>query len=159
MNTTAGHIEVVPAGTDDASIVHTMVRELAAHEGSLGSVSTTVERWGELLVHPDVVVLIARADGDAVGYVSAVRALHLWSGVDVVLLDDLYVRAPWRGRGVGPLLMRAVADRHAGLAVGWEVDEGDLAGQRFFLHLGARLRRKVIAWWQPSVDDQPMPSR
>jgi hypothetical protein len=31
----------------------------------------------------------------------------------------------------------------------WEVEEGNLAGQRFYVRLGARLRRKVVAWWEP----------
>ncbi|MFN8024650.1 MAG: GNAT family N-acetyltransferase [Acidimicrobiales bacterium] len=155
-------VEIVAAGPDDAALVHVLVRELAAHEGSSSDVTTTVERWRELLAHDDVHVLLALVDGDPVGFVSAVRKLHLWTGRDIVALDDLWVRPDWRNRQIGESLMRALADRHPGLAVRWEVDEGNLAGQRFYLRLGARLRRKVVAWWQPTADadaGQPSPSR
>jgi GNAT superfamily N-acetyltransferase len=159
MSATTDAIVVRAADPDDAAVVHAMVRELAAHEGAPGSITTTVERWRELLGSADVVVLIARAGRDDIGYVSAVRALHLWSGGDILAMDDLYVRAAWRDRGVGAILLGAITERHTGLAVRWEIDEGNLAGQRVSLRLGARLRRKVVAWRPPPVDDQPSPSR
>ena len=142
---------IVRADPTHAATVHTLVRELAAHEGSLAAATTGEQRWGELLARDDVTVLLAIHEGEPVGYVSAVAKLHLWSGCEIVALDDLYVRASFRNSGVGERLMRARAHR-SGAPIRWEVDEGNLAGQRFYLRLGARLRRKVVAWWEPDAD-------
>lgn len=146
------HVDVRPAGPADATVVWTMVRELAAHEGSLAAARTAPRRWAELLADDTVTVLVARIDGEPVGYVSAVRTLHLWSGRPVLALDDLYVRPGDRGHGVGEELMRALAASQPGHRIRWEVEEGNLAGQRFYVRLGAHLRRKVVAWW-----DAPAP--
>lgn len=131
-----------------------MVRELAAHEGSLDSVTSHEQRWREMLTDANVTVLIASMRGEPIGFVSAVRRLHLWSGREIVALDDLYVRAGARDRGVGEALMRALADRSGEQLIRWEVEESNLAGQRFYVRLGAKLRRKVIAWWDPTGSDR-----
>ena len=75
-----------PADADD---VAGMVREIAAHEDQSTHVHVDGGQWRTLLARPDVVVLLAERDGRAVGYVSAVRQLHLWTGGDVLALDDL----------------------------------------------------------------------
>lgn len=145
-------VRIVVAEPGDAAAVSAMVRELAAHEGSLDAVAADAQRWGEMLGEPDVTVLMAVADDDEpIGFVSAVRRLHLWSGTEIVGLDDLYVRSSARNSGVGEALMRALAARSGAQPIRWEVEEGNLAGQRFYLRLGARLRRKVVAWWDPTT--------
>jgi GNAT superfamily N-acetyltransferase len=144
-------LRIMQAAPENAPAVHAMVRELAVHEGALAAVATDEEGWRELLGDDRVSVLVATVDGEPVGYVSAVRSLHLWSGREVMALDDLYVRAPARDRGIGEALMRELAARCDGLPLRWEVEEGNLAGQRFSVALGARLRRKVVAWWHPGV--------
>ena len=93
----------------DAPHVAAMVREIAAHEDQAGQVHVRDQHWRHLLDRPDVVVLLAERDGEAVGYVSAVRQLHLWTGSDVLDLDDLYVRPGHRDGGVGRQLMAALA--------------------------------------------------
>ncbi len=151
----AGEVHIVVAGPSDAADVFTMVRELASHEASLDALAVTERRWREMLTDDEVTVLLAIIDGQPVGYVSAVRKLHLWSGEDIVALDDLYVRAAARNAGVGEALMRALAERCGDRLLRWEVDEGNLSGQRFYLRLGARLRRKVVGSWRPSAADEP----
>lgn len=132
-------------------MVSTMVRELAAHEGSLHVVTSDAQRWCEMLGDRNVTVLLAVADDEPIGFVSAVRRLHLWSGTDIVALDDLYVRSGARNNGVGEALMLALAERAGEMPIRWEVDEGNIAGQRFYVRLGARVRRKVVAWWSPAT--------
>ncbi len=144
----AAGLRIVRAEPAHAVTIRTLMRELAAHEGSLAAATTSEQRWSELLARDDVTVLLATVEGEPVGYVSAVATLHLWSGDEIVTLDDLYVRPAFRNTGVGERLMRALACRPE-LAIRWEVEEGNLAGQRFYLRLGARLRRKVVAWWEP----------
>ncbi|MGY1693702.1 MULTISPECIES: N-acetyltransferase family protein [unclassified Geodermatophilus] len=137
----------------DAATVAAMVREIAAHEDQAEHVHVTDERWQQLLGRPDVLVLLAERDGAAVGYVSAVRRLHLWTGGDVLDLDDLYVRPGCRDGGVGRRLMAALAALAAPeqLLVRWGVEADNVDAQRFYRRLGATLRPKVVAAWTPAA--------
>lgn len=156
----AVEVRIVTADRTHAALVRTLMRELAAYEHSLDVATTTEQRWRELLDHHDVTVLLAMIGDEPAGFVSAVRRLHLWSGEAIVALDDLYVRAPFRNAGVGEALMRALAAR-SDRPIRWEIGEDNLAAQRFYLRLGARLHRKVIAWWHPDADvaTPDLPSR
>jgi ribosomal protein S18 acetylase RimI-like enzyme len=155
MRTAASIVDVRRAAPADAPVVLTMVREIAAHEGGspagADDVSGTSETWAAMLARPDVVVLIAERDGIPVGYVSAVRRLHLWLGTDILGLDDLFVREGYRDAGVGRLLMSTLAGLAAPeqLAIRWEMRADNVAAQRFYRRLGASLRTKTIAFWRP----------
>jgi ribosomal protein S18 acetylase RimI-like enzyme len=149
MKTAASIVEVRRAGPEDAGTVLTMVREIAASEGDVTDVVSDLDAWTAMLARPEVVVLVAERDGHPVGYVSALRRLHLWLGTDILALDDLFVREGFRDAGVGRLLMRELAALADGMLVRWEVQEDNVAAQRFYRSLGATLRRKVIAFWRP----------
>ena len=140
------------AGPSDATAVHDMVRELAAHEGSLEDVLAGPAEWRALLAHPEVVVLIAEVAGEPVGFTSTVRRLHLWSGRHLIALDDLYVRPGHSNGGVGRDLMKEVAEIawKDDLPVVWGVRLDNHAGQRFYARLGASLSTKMTASWTPS---------
>jgi len=146
-------VQVRDAGPDDATVVLTMVREIAAHEGTASDVAGSPQSWAAMLARPDVVVLLAERDGVPAGYVSAVRKLHLWLGRDIYALDDLYVRDGYRDAGVGRLLMHELARLAYAedMVVRWEVAEQNAAAQRFYRRLGATLRTKVIAAWTPEA--------
>jgi ribosomal protein S18 acetylase RimI-like enzyme len=154
---TQGPIEALPAVTvrratsRDARALHVLLLELADHEGDGHHVHVDVDRWGEMLAEPRVVVLLAEAAGAPVGYVSAVHQLNLWLGRDILGLDDLYVRSAARGQGVGELLMSELA-RHASteqMLIRWEMRADNDGAKRFYRRLGATLRTKVIAAWLP----------
>jgi ribosomal protein S18 acetylase RimI-like enzyme len=151
MTTTTAPVTVRRAGPDDAATVLLLVREIAAHEGDASDVASDLACWREMLARPDVLVLLAERDGHPVGYVSAVRRLHLWLGRDLLGLDDLFVRDGHRDAGVGRLLMTELGALAAadGLLVRWEMREDNTAAQRFYRRLGATLRTKVIAAWRP----------
>ncbi|RFU21846.1 GNAT family N-acetyltransferase [Geodermatophilus marinus] len=110
-------------------------------------------RWHGLLERPEVVVLLAERDGAAVGYVSAIRQLHLWTGGDVLDLDDLNVRPGHRDAGVGRRLTTALARLAAPeqLLIRWGTEVDDLDAQRSYRRLGATLRPKVLAAWPPAA--------
>ncbi|WP_446212822.1 N-acetyltransferase family protein [Micromonospora sp. IBSANI012] len=144
-------VHVRPAEPDDAPVVHTLVREIAAHEGDSEHAIVTVDEWRTILGRPDVTVLLAERAGEPLGYVSAQRRLHLWSGRDILALDDLYVRPHARDAGVGHWLMVTLARSAAAgrLAIRWEVKPDNESAQRFYRRLGATLSTKVIAGWRP----------
>jgi ribosomal protein S18 acetylase RimI-like enzyme len=137
----------------DAADVATMVAEIAAHEDQSGHVHVDVEQWRALLGRPEVIVLLAERGGQAVGYVSALRQLHLWTGGDVLNLDDLYVRPGQRDGGIGQRLMAALAGLAAPeqLLIRWGMEVDNVDAQRFYRRLGATLRPKVLAAWTSSA--------
>jgi ribosomal protein S18 acetylase RimI-like enzyme len=137
----------------DAADVTAMVAEIAAHEDQAAHVQVSDDQWAALLARPDVLVLVAARGGAAVGYVSAVRQLHLWTGGDVLDLDHLYVRPGHRDAGVGRQLMAALAAVAAPeqLLIRWGMEAGNVDAQRFYRRLGATLRPKVLAAWTPSA--------
>lgn len=139
----------VPA---DADTVHCLVGEIAAHQNQSEHVTTTASQWREILARDDVTVLLAERDQEAVGYVSAVRRLHLWSGQDVIALDDLYVRPDSRDLGIGRALMIELARTTTPeqLTITWGVQPDNEAAQRFYQRLGATLHQKVVAAWPPA---------
>ena len=141
------------AGPQDADLIGVMVRELAAYQDESEHVRITPDRWRELLDGDDVIVLIAESAGQAAGYVSALRRPHLWSGDDILALDDLYVREQHRDGGVGRSLMLELARLALPqrLTIAWGVQPGNDDAQRFYRRLGANLRQKVTASWSPTA--------
>lgn len=151
--TTATDLLIRRADAADAALVRTLLGELATHEDTADAVRATADDWSRMLADPSVVVLLGFVDDRPVGYVSGIRQLNLWLGGDMFAMDDLYVRAEARDRGVGGRLMAALAEYAApdGLLITWGVREDNDAGHRFYRRLGARLRTKVVAAWQPSA--------
>ncbi|MGK5114975.1 MULTISPECIES: N-acetyltransferase family protein [unclassified Geodermatophilus] len=146
-------ITVRRASPADAGDVAAMVGEIAAHEDQTAHVHVDVEQWRTLLARPEVTVLLAERGRAPVGYVSAVRQLHLWSGGDVLALDDLYVRPGHRDAGVGRALMAALAAVAAPeqMLIRWGMEVENVDAQRFYRRLGATLRHKVTAAWTPAA--------
>lgn len=149
----ASTVTIRRAAPADAATVQTLVLEIAAHEGDTHHVRVTAERWEQLLGRDDVVVLVAERDGRALGYTSAVRRLHLWSGGDVLAVDDVWVRPGERSAGLGRRLLTAMARVAApeGLTLTWGVEPENAGAQRFYAGLGATLRDKVLAGWSPDA--------
>jgi GNAT superfamily N-acetyltransferase len=150
---TAAAITIRRATSDDAAVVATMVAEIAAHEDQAAHVHVDEAQWRTLLARPEVTVLLAERDSAAVGYISALRQLHLWTGGDVLNLDDLYVRPGHRDAGVGRQLMAALAAL-AGpeqLLIRWGMEIDNVDAQRFYRRLGATLWPKILAAWPPSA--------
>ena len=135
----------------DAATVQMLLLELADHEHSAHAVHVDVDGWDRILARPDVLVLLSFLDGKPVGYVSGVFELNLWQGRPIFAMDDLYVRAAARDRGIGGRLMAALAAEvlDQGLLITWGVAADNVDGHRFYERLGATLRAKIVASWQP----------
>jgi ribosomal protein S18 acetylase RimI-like enzyme len=144
-------VQIRRAGIQDAATVLELLLELAEYEHTAHAVHASVDDWTRMLADPSVVVLVARVDGRPVGYVSGIRQLNLWTGGDIFAMDDLYVRGEARDHGIGGGLMAALAEYAGrdGLLITWGVREDNDAGHRFYRRLGATLRTKMVAAWQP----------
>ncbi|MBA2956170.1 GNAT family N-acetyltransferase [Nocardioides sp. MAH-18] len=157
-------VQIRRATVEDAATVLTLLLELAAHEHTAHAVHATLDDWRCMLANPAVLVLLAVSDDQPVGYVSGIRQLNLWLGRDIFAMDDLYVRAEARDRGIGGRLMAALADHLTSQTddrplITWGVRDDNDAGHRFYERLGARLRTKVVAAWTPNAYGSYVSSR
>jgi GNAT superfamily N-acetyltransferase len=89
---------------------------------------------------PAAHVLLARTDGQVVGFAAY---SFLWPAAGLthsLYLKELYVGQAWRGRGVGTALMRRIREvaATAGCSrVEWTTDDDNSAAKRFYEALGA----------------------
>ncbi len=123
-----------PATANDAALLLAMIRELAEFERMPDKVQNREQDllrdgFGE---HPRFRSLIAEWDGQTAGYAVFFDYYSTWSG-PALYLEDVFVREPFRGRGIGKALMAAVA-RAA-------VEE-----QRYGIHWA------VLDWNQKAID-------
>lgn len=132
----------------DAATVVSLMGELAEHQNQGSAMTVSVDRMRELLTRPEITYLMAERGERAMGYVSWVERISLWSGSDYLALDDLFVRAGERGQGIGERLMLAVSEVADGRVIRWEVAAANVAAQRFYQRIGADLTTKTICRWQ-----------
>jgi GNAT superfamily N-acetyltransferase len=126
-----------------------MIRELAEFEHELDLVTITEEELvrdgsGD---NPRFRALIAEWDGQPAGYALFFNYFSTWAGRGL-FLEDLFVRAPFRGRGFGRALLAAVAriaveERCYGIH--WEVLDWNEKAIEMYKALGAEFRDQ----WRP----------
>jgi GNAT superfamily N-acetyltransferase len=63
-----------------------------------------------MLDNPNGCVLVAQGDGQVVGMCSGQLLISTAEGGPALLVEDVVIGEPWRGRGVGRLLMEAISD-------------------------------------------------
>jgi len=103
------HIRV--AAATDARLLVEMIRELAEFERELGQVDATAE---DLLregfgANPRFEALIGEWDGAPVAYAVYFFTFSTWSGRRSLFVEDLFVRAEFRRKGIGKAMLRHMA--------------------------------------------------
>ncbi len=104
----------------DAAVVLSLIKELAAYERLADQVVATEEDIQGALFsdQPIVEVIIGRYDDEPVGFALFFHNFSTFLGRPGLYLEDLYVRAAFRGRGFGRRLLAYVArlavDRQCG---------------------------------------------
>jgi len=142
-------LRIRPATVDDTALLRTMIRELAEFEHELQWVTIREEdlvREG-FCEHPRFRSLIAEWDGQPAGYAVFFPYFSTWVGRGL-FLEDLFVREPFRGRGIGTALLAsvariAVAERCYGIH--WEVLDWNERAIEMYKELGAEFRDR----WRP----------
>lgn len=105
-----------PATRADAPEILAMVKELAAFEREPDAVVATVEDlerdgWGDGAGRGPVfeALMAVSLEGTPLGFALFFHNYSTWRGRPGLYVEDLYVRPEGRGRGVGALLLQAVA--------------------------------------------------
>jgi GNAT superfamily N-acetyltransferase len=133
----------------DAPRLVEMIRELAEYEKELDQVDATAE---DLLREgfgksPHFEALIGEWDGAPVAYAVYFFTFSTWSGRQSLFVEDLFVRAEFRRKGIGKAMLRhmAVIARERGCyGMRWEVLNWNTPAIEFYRSLGASLQSEWV---------------
>lgn len=133
-------VSISPAGPADADVLIPLMREFYAGEGLPFDEAVLRGALAELWEQPlHGGAWLARAGDEPVGYGVLCCGFSLeYRGRDA-FVDELYVRAQWRDRGVGNRLLDAVEARCRAegiAALHLEVDHDNPAGRRLYTRRG-----------------------
>lgn len=134
-------LSVRPATLDDVGLLRSLIRELAEFEHELGrcvieEADLARDGFGP---NPKFRALIAEWDGKAAGYAIFFNYYSTWAGAGVYL-EDVFVRLPFRGKGIGTALLAAVAQiasQENSCGMRWEVLDWNERAIDLYKALGA----------------------
>jgi GNAT superfamily N-acetyltransferase len=139
----------------DATEIERMIRDLVAFEGNTGTLAFTVEQLAAALSGslPRLRALVAEDDKGLVGFVSYTIDFAIWTGGDVIRVDDVFIRERARKSGVGTSLMLRIAELAlaGGMTCRWEIEPSNLGAQYFYGTLGVDVREKMVARWDQAA--------
>jgi GNAT superfamily N-acetyltransferase len=125
----------------DASIVMSLVRELADFERLAHEVVGDEAMLREALAAGHSAALVAEDDGEPIGLALYFHNFSTFLARRGIYLEDLYVKPAFRKQGVGRALLRRLAriavDRGCG-RFEWAVLDWNAEAMRFYESLGAR---------------------
>jgi GNAT superfamily N-acetyltransferase len=138
-----------PATVDDVTLLRTLIRELAEFEHELElcvieEVDLVRDGFG---ANPSFRALIADWDGQPAGYALFFGYYSTWAGRRL-FLEDLFVREPFRGGGIGKALLASVARiavQEDCYGMQWEV----LGWNEKAIELYKSLEAEFLDQWRP----------
>ncbi|MFL6373900.1 MAG: GNAT family N-acetyltransferase [Pyrinomonadaceae bacterium] len=104
-------ITVKPFERSDVEAVLGLLHEFAEYENLIEFLEVTTHRIETAFFADGSVVegLIARADGEAIGYAFFYPNFASFRGQRGFYLEDIYIRESYRGKGVGEQMLRELA--------------------------------------------------
>lgn len=130
------------ATREDVGLILALIRELAEYEREPDAViadeaTLAGQLFGE---RPGAEVVIAQVEGQPAGFALFFHNFSTWLGRRGLYLEDLFVRPPYRGLGVGKRLMaylaRLAVERGCG-RFEWSVLDWNAPAIEFYRRLGA----------------------
>ena len=128
MPATPAPLRIEAAVLADVPLILGFIRELAEYERMLERVVATEELLREQLFgeRPGAEVVIARWEGEPVGFALFFHNFSTFLGRRGLYLEDLFVRPAYRGKGVGRALLshlaRTAVRRGCGRVEWWVLD-------------------------------------
>jgi GNAT superfamily N-acetyltransferase len=150
-------LRIRPATIDDAALLVTMIRELAAYEHELDLVTITEEQLKQdgFGGNPRFRALMAECDQQPAGYALFFGCYSTWRGLGL-FLEDLFVREAFRGCGIGKALLAGVAQigvKEDCYGIRWEVLGWNEKAIELYKALGAEFEDR---WRQVVLSGQAM---
>jgi len=139
------NIAITPASEADVPVIREFIRGLAEYEKLAHHFVATEDGLRRTLfgVRPYAEVLIARVDGEPVGFALFLHSYSTFLAQPGIWLEDLFVLPAMRSRGVGKALLRAVAkiahERQCG-RMEWSVLDWNEPAIEFYRRVGADIK-------------------
>jgi GNAT superfamily N-acetyltransferase len=142
-------VTIAPLTPAEVPTLLELVRELARFEKLEHEVVATVESLNEALFGKQTVAgaLLARGDGEVAGYAIYFFTFSSFVGRAGIWLEDVYVRPPFRKRGLGRQLIEAVARVGVERGCGrfeWTALDWNERALEFYRGLGAQVRKEWV---------------
>jgi GNAT superfamily N-acetyltransferase len=132
------------ADGDSTELLLVLMEEFYAYGAIAYDPAVARRALAELLATPSLgVVWLVESESQPIGYAVVAFGFSLELGGRDAILDELYVREPYRGKGVGRSVLCVVEEtcRERGVrALHVEVDETDERAQGFYASAGFRSR-------------------
>jgi GNAT superfamily N-acetyltransferase len=133
------------ARPSDRALIFTLVRELADYEKLSAEVDATEDTVANALFGDTPVLFcdIAEWSGEPAGFSTWFLNYSTFRGSPGIFIEDLFVRAAYRGRGIGKALMARLARRCAEKGYGrceWAVLAWNAPSIAFYQSIGAQVR-------------------
>jgi ribosomal protein S18 acetylase RimI-like enzyme len=144
-------LTIRPLVPDDAPALLAMMRELARLEKQEQFLEATEEliRKNMFGDRPMFSGIVAVAGGGPAGYLTYGEGYTSWGMRRYLKVDDLFVREPFRGRGIARQLMLAIERMvlERGTYARWTVSPSNERAIAFYKSLGARYVLKGQCYW------------
>ena len=132
-----------PATAADLPLITALIRELAEYEQLVQDVRFEEASLGQYLFGPKPMaeVLIGEVDNAACGFALFFHNFSTFEGRPGIYLEDLFVREPARGRGLGKALfaeLARLATARGCVRLEWAVLDWNAPSISFYRNLGAR---------------------
>lgn len=147
--TAAERLDVRPAAPGDEALVARFIRELAEYERLESQLDVSEARLRRDLFGPQPAcgALVARWDGEPVGFALFFPTYSTFRTEPCLHLEDLFVAPERRGHGIGLALLRAVAAvavQRGCPRLDWQVLDWNAPAIGFYEKQGAR----VLSDWR-----------
>jgi GNAT superfamily N-acetyltransferase len=132
-----------PVTPNDMEVLANLVRELAVYEKLEEHATATADDFRQNLFssRPTAEAAIVEVAGDAVGFALWFTTFSTFMGRPGIYLEDVFVRPPYRGQGIGKALLamlaRLAVERGCG-KLNWSVLNWNEPAIGFYRALGAR---------------------
>ena len=136
-------IEITRAEKEDTPLILEFIQGLAEYERLRDSCVATEEKLRDTLfsARPDAEVIIARLDGEPMGFALFFHNYSTFLAQRGMYLEDLFVKPAARGKGVGYALLselaRIAVERNCG-RLEWAVLDWNELAIDFYQRIGAR---------------------
>jgi len=136
-------LDISPANSADVPLILSLINELAEYEKLRHESVATEASIHKALFGPTprAEAVIARFDGEAVGFALFFHNFSTFLGKPGLYLEDLFVRPAYRGRAIGKSLLSYLAalalDRECG-RFQWQVLDWNRPSRDFYESLGAQ---------------------
>jgi GNAT superfamily N-acetyltransferase len=132
------------ARPDEAGLVLSLIRELADYEKLAHEVEASETMIAEALFadYPRLFCEIAEWNGEVAGFAVWFINFSTFSGRSGIYLEDLFVRPPLRGKGIGKALLKHLASEcvtNGWSRLQWSVLDWNAPSIAFYKSLGAVL--------------------